>query len=249
MGKNHKLWLAVAIALFCSCGAFGQTVIPQSWRLETPQQERIKNVNEILHNGQPALRFELNKKDEAVSNGKRSEIATPPEISPNVERYYSFSIFLPNDFETDTIPEIVAQWHAQPDFSSGETWRSPPIALSTRNGHWRLTIRWATDSVNTNKTVSGIKSVDLGAYEKNKWIDWQFHIKFSCKDDGLIEVWKNKASVFTRKGPNYYNDKKGPFFKFGIYKWAWMNKNLSSAITRRVLYFSDVNIADSMSRK
>lgn len=240
---NIKKCRYVFLALLLGFGrASAQDTIPREWRRELSLPERIRHSKEVLYRGKPTTRFELNSSDKMVSNGKRTEIATPAEDSVPVERYYSFRIYLPKrEFVADSIPEIVAQWHAQPDVEQGETWRSPPIALSVRNGRWWLTIRWASAPVNTNKTLTGMKVVDLGPCGTNRWTSWKFHIRFSYGDDGLLEVRKDKEPVFSRSGPNYYNDKKGPFFKFGIYKWGW-NDGKASAVTRRVLYFSDVKI-------
>jgi hypothetical protein len=218
----------------------------KTWKYEratnqsiTPSVDKKRDIK-----GSSALRFELNKSDQNVSNGKRAEMAGKSETSANVERWYSFSIFLPDDYETDSAPEIVAQWHANPDFELGETWRSPPISLRTNEGKWQLVVLWATDSVNTNKTISGRKIFDFGKYNRGQWTDWVFHIKFSYKEDGILEVWKNGAKIVNRRGPNYFNDKKGPYFKFGIYKWDWMEKKPKSRISKRVLYFDNVKIGD-----
>jgi hypothetical protein len=224
----------------------------------------ITSSGEVRYHNKNSTRFELNRFDKMVSNGMRSEVSMPGIEMTDSIKEYSFSIFLPNDFATDTIPEIVAQWHARPDTELGETWRSPPISLSTKNGHWLLTVMWATEPVNTNKDFSGRKSIDLGVYKKNEWTSWKFEIRFSYKNDGLIKIYQNDRLVLDRNGPNYYNDKKGPFFKYGIYKFGWnteLNKNLKpkeqdslrkmytnphyKGIHKRVLYFSDVKIGNA----
>lgn len=218
----------------------GQLVLPKGWSAASADSSEIVQQR---FKGRSSFRFELNREDTMINNGKRSEISTTAEAM-NVERWYLFDIYLPNTYKPDSTPEILAQWHAIPDWDKHETWRSPPIALQMQDGHWGLSLLWAQNEVNTNKTVSGRDYADLGGYKMNRWTSWKFHIRFSYKDDGILEVWKNGASVFKRIGPNYYNDEKGPYFKFGIYKWSW-NKLKAAAVykvKRRILYFHDVQI-------
>ncbi|MGF7231329.1 polysaccharide lyase [Arachidicoccus sp.] len=211
--------------------------------LDTATGKSILLSTQIIKDGLPSFRFDLKRNDKTVADGKRAEIAVKLENNPNADLWFGFNMFLPVSYIPDPISEIVAQWHARPDFNKGETWRSPPIALSTKDGHWWLNMLWAKNVVNTNKTISGSRYVDLGEYQCDQWTNWTFHIRFSYKSYGIIEVWKNKKMVYNHKGPNYYNDKKGPYFKFGIYKWEWMKKNIKTVINERVLYFNNIKIS------
>jgi len=53
----------------------------------------------------------------------------------------------------------------------------------------------------------------------------------------LVEVWQNNKLVATRKGPNCYNDRRGTYFKWGIYH----TKN------HRVLYNDEFRMGDEQS--
>lgn len=196
----------------------------------------------ISRTGKKSLKFSLNKNDSAVANGKRSEIVFPKEISAEVFRKYMFSIYLPDEYLIDSEAEILAQWHEYPDFSLGETWRIPPISLRVVNNHWQIVIYWAVNPINNNNTVSGYKTFDLGLIDKKKWIDWQFNIYFSYKNDGSLKIWKDNKLVLDYDGPNYYNDVSGPYFKLGIYKWPWNNnwQGGHSIVTNREVYVDDV---------
>lgn len=204
----------------------------------------IVRSNSVARDGKYSVRFELNKDDIPVHGGKRAELITWREPTPDAERWYRFSIFLPEEFGIDSVEEIVAQWHEVPDFDLGETWRSPPIALQINKDKWVASVMWASDAVNTNKTLSGKKSEQLGVIEKGKWVDWIFHIRFSHKDDGVLQIWKDGNQVLDYTGPNYYNDRVGPYFKIGIYKWRWQDVHNKSVVTQRILYFDRVKISD-----
>ena len=216
---------------------------PGNIQSASPQSVELSRF--VLFNGRPTICFTLNKSDKTVYDGKRSEVFFPAEKTLPVERWYAFNIWLPNSFVVDNLPEIVAQWHATPDFDLGEDYRSPPIAIMIQNGTWQLDTRWASNAVNTNNSVSGRIVTDLGKVENEKWTQWIFHIVFSYKDDGLIELWKNGQKVYTKKGPNYYNDKIGPYLKFGIYKWDWLKTDIKTVTDKRVLYFGDVKLGDN----
>lgn len=192
-----------------------------------------------------SAKFELQAGDPLVFNGKRSELVAPKEPVPFIERWYGFSIFPEyNILPSDTTFEILAQWHEVHDAQLGEKPRSPPISLQVKNGNWQVVILWAVDKVNTNKTVSGTKTIQLGKCNPYQWTDWIFHIKFSYTDDGFIEIWQNNKLLTTYHGPNYYNDEKGSFFKIGIYKPEW-NKWKDNSIPSKIIYFDCLKIGNA----
>lgn len=217
----------------------------QNWaNTESCCSYSIIRSNSVAREGKYSVRIELNKDDILVHGGKRAELLTWREPTPYVERWYRFSIFLPVEYKIDSVEEILVQWHEVPDTHLGETWRSPPISLQINKDKWIASVMWATDPVNTNQSLSGRKSQQLGDVERGKWVDWIFHIRFSYQSDGLVQVWKDKTKVMDYSGPNYYNDKTGPYFKLGIYKWRWQDKNNQSVVTKRILYYDKVKIAN-----
>ena len=193
--------------------------------------------------GKPAIKFTLNDTDAIVASGTRAEIVFRPESKVKVERWYRFDLFIPERYENDPLEEIIAQWHEMPDFSRGENWRSPPISLMQKDDKWFLFLRWSADTVNTNATASA-KRIELGNMEKEKWIQWIFHLKFSWEQDGLVEIWKNQEKILTYNGPNNYNDLVGNYFKLGIYKPQWTRRQWiqTASVHQKVLYYSNIRI-------
>jgi len=217
-----------------------------SWIKEICRSDAVRISKEVSRKGQAAARFEFTKKDVLDFDGfSRAEIRRTSETDD--ERWYGFSNFLPADYVSDPLAEMIAQWHDVPDFILGETWRSPPISLKIVNDHYYIHYLWATFIINTDLTKSGEKKVDLGPVDKNKWNDWVFHIKFSYKSDGIIEIWKNRNKIFTFYGPNSYNDRSNPYFKLGIYKWGWNGWASYSPQDERVLFYDEVRIGNSNS--
>ena len=215
-------------------------------RREFSEPYSINRSDSVSKTGKYSARFELRSKDPLVESGTRSEMVWNYEKSNKIERWYSFDVFLPNSFVKDEFYEILAQWHESHDKDLGERPRSPPLALSTDGGNWVFTIMWAFDQVNTNQTISGKRIVDLGPYKTNEWINWTFFMKYSYKSDGVLKIWKNDILVLDYKGPNYYNDQKGPFFKVGIYKPHWNNKEKIFTIRKRVVFFDDVKVGKQL---
>lgn len=205
-------------------------------------ENSIMLSNITSRKGRYCLKFSLDKSDSLVNNGIRSEIKWTTEKKLNVERWYAFSILLPRGFVADSSAEILAQWHAVPDFILGETWRVPPISLQVEKGIWFVVIHWASSELNDNKSISGSKRIYIKSVKVDNWEDFIFHIKFSYKSDGLLELWDNNNKVFSYSGPNCYNDKSGIFFKTGIYKWAWRSDwaGEKSILKHRTIYLDDL---------
>lgn len=210
--------------------------------------------------GKYAMKTYLHYKNSPVNY--RTEIQlTDPKLEAKFGKnyWYGFSIFLPNDYIPDNVWEIVAQWHGRPDgypdFAPGtEYWRNPIMALRTTGGKWDVFNTWDSktntgwiDKDETDHRVYGGSSTwDLGAYKTERWVDWVFHVKWSYQSNGILEVWKNGELVISRKGPNCFNDRRGPYFKMGIYKgWQywWKNDWSFDVAKERTLYHDELRIA------
>lgn len=204
----------------------------------------ITRSDSIARTGKFSAKFELNKMDSDVANSKRAELTTSAEKTPNVERWYKFSTYLPQNYAIDSLPEILAQWHEIPDFRLGETWRSPPVSLQIDKSRWIVRILSSNLKVNTNKSLSTNETLNISNIKTGVWTDWIFHIFFSYDNDGFVQVWQNGELIIDYKGPNYYNDEKGPYFKIGLYKWGWKGKSSKSTVKSRVIYFDDVQVSN-----
>ena len=223
--------------------AFESTTDFNNWSKEICRPTALTISSDVARKGKTSARFEFTKSDVINYNGfMRAEIRQNSQAE--AEQWFGFSNYLPADFVTDPLAEKIAQWHEVPDFDKGENWRSPPISLGIENGRYYVQILWAAAEVNTNDTKDGEKKVDLGPVDKAKWNDWVFHIKFSYKSDGILEIWKNKVKIFSLYGPNSFNDVYYPYFKIGIYKWGWNGWASYSPESKRVLYYDEVRIGN-----
>ncbi len=206
--------------------------------IDHPSSGIVPNPNQNEPVNDNAFKFVLEDPD------KREELSLEP-VPYNSEITYHFRIFLPETYVQDASPEIVAQWHALPDFHLGETWSrtGPVLALLTADGKWQLGSKWDTRKIireqgQQHTEAEGSESYDLGDYQTGVWTDWTFHVKWSHEADGLIEVWQDNNLVVRETGPNAYNDETGPYLKVGLYNKKWQD----SSLTQRELYYDDVEV-------
>jgi hypothetical protein len=187
----------------------------------------ITRSSAFARSGSYSGRYELNKTDGDVGGSKRAETNRSLYDEPvlKCERWYGISYFLPTEFVSDKAPEILMQWHTNGTY--------PPLALWTINGQWQI-------------VQFGNIATNLGAYDKNKWTDFVYHIKWSSGSDGLIELWKNGVKVFTKSGATLKTTDINIYMKAGIYKWPWKTGSYGSTTTKRVVYIDDVRIGSNL---
>lgn len=251
MKKVYLLSIFLGFVISSECtsqviysNSFEEKLEKKGGTFEACCEKSIVTTRKVFKTGKKSLRFELNDTDSDVEGGKRSEMIFRREETPNIERWYKFNTYFSSDYGIDSLPEIIAQWHEVPDWNLGESWRSPPVSLQIKDGFWYVVIIWASEKVNTYKSISGQKKIKIGKVETGSWDEWVFHIKFSYQNKGRIQLWRKGKLVLDYNGPNYYNDEVGPYFKMGIYKWEWNSNNINRSIHKRVLYIDDVIIGN-----
>jgi len=204
-------------------------------------------TKEISRRGTYAVKSELNRLASSGSSYRTEFSLSEPATKPGGEYWYGFSVYLPDDYVADNIYEILAQWHSSPD-SSAECCLNPPVALHSGNGQWTVSTIWDSRPITEAATYEGNRSYKLGAYKRGAWTDWVFHMKWSPKSDGLIQVWQNGKKVVDSAGPIAFNDARGPYFKFGLYK-GWRNPTSPvGVVSTRKLYHDEIRVASGAGR-
>lgn len=218
------------------------------WKLELCCKHSGEIVNSPTRVGTYAVKFTLNRNDPLVKKGKRAELKRYGVSRMGSEYWYGFSIYLPNDWIEDREGEIVTQWHDNPDFWFGEGSKRPPVSLSISNNNWGITNVWDSSLVTKTNETTIKQKLWSGTFTRGVWTDWVFHIKWSYKSDGLIEVWKDGVHIVNKHGPNTYNDWRSPFFKIGSYKYAWKSPKSTSIVNKRIIYYDEVRIGNASAR-
>ena len=198
-------------------------------------------AHDIVRAGSGSFKVYLNRKTD-TTKGPRAELGDNP-FQVQSESWYGFSNFFPSNYVSEPATEIINQWQSLPDFSLGETWRSPSLSLQIKSDRFKIAIAWCAATVNT---VENTKStyLDIGPVSHNQWNDWVFHVKWSY-NSGTIQIWKNDSLLLERLNqPIGYNDVYFPYFKAGIYKWEWHLLNTVSTTNERSYYFDEIRIGN-----
>lgn len=186
--------------------------------IEVTEQELIQPVPDPHSKNDFAVKFKI-KHDSFLNKGFRSEAVIKDYIYGNILYSYSFEIFIPTSFVSDTQWNILAQWHDQPDKLAGQTWHTypsnpPPLALLIDDFKLYMIYR-----PNVGAKIKSLQySIDPGTWNKI-----QFNILWSLDEDGFIVAYLNGKPFLSKEGSskfsgqNIYN-KAGNYFKFGIYR-------------------------------
>ena len=181
-------------------------------RLCRPYSATIQS--EIVRIGSKACRFEIRPGDH-ISQGARAELRDWYNAPFEVDTWYGFSTYLPQDFMPPKgVGIVLAQWHDQAEL--GDPSGKPPLAIRYLDGALRFTGAFSEiASQNPDKRYVFHNIPDV-AHEK--WLDFVFRIHWSKTGDSSIDAFLDKAPLFRFAGPlGYRNEIKGPYFKFGVY--------------------------------
>ena len=133
------------------------------------------------------------------------------------DRWYAFSVLLPEGWTPDPENEVIAQWHGSKDVFFGEKGgRGPPLAVRVVGNEWRITHGFDEDLV-SSPGAKASRIVARSPISPGKWVDFLFHVRWSYQGTGLTRIWMNDELVVDLKGSNAYNDFRGVYLKIGNY--------------------------------
>lgn len=209
--------------------------------LKLAAEDSLTLVDDPLRPGNGVARFVLRRDDPDVSDGKRAELHLDEAggIGDGSTWWYGFRTLLPADWERDRENEILAQWKGERDADLGEASKSPALALRVRRDELYLTNRWDERPV-TPDNRSPNETVWEGPLEAGRWTEWVVQVRWSFREDGLLRVWKDGRQIVEKRGPNTYNDRRGMYFKIGVYKAPWSDPDRRSVVDRREVFHDDV---------
>lgn len=142
---------------------------------------------------------------------------------------------------TSNKPVIIMQIHSVPDFALGETYRHPVSALLLRNGHifysYRSSRPMVTPMFKGKWKYDSEEEVDLGAPNWGQWNSFQLQQHFDFKEEpkGSIKIILNDKAISINDLAVGFNDKQGPYFKFGVYCPQSFEQDVA-------VYFDDVSV-------
>jgi len=179
----------------------------------------------------------------------RSELSRNNNMVIGAEYWFGFSIFLPSDYNQDTIApdNIHFQIHGSPRHDINELWRSPIFAIGVSNMQWRVETRGDPRYNMTDNNAKWYHTQLIGAAQPGQWVDFVVHDVFRFDTTGSVVVWKNGVQSFSVNNTGTcYNDGTGPYMKIGIYKWEW-EVHQAYKVTNMQNYYAEVKVGDHTS--
>lgn len=207
----------------------GEGVITNNFRTSL-DGGRIQTQTAIRYSGTRAIRADLTYN----ASNFRAEIS---EIGSQAIRgqtwVYKHRLYLPAPYVSDSLQELVTQWHYQNPYG----W----LGISIRSGSLRFTAQTHYDPIG-----SAVGSTVLGttASVVNTWVTFVTEIALSQAANGRIRLWMNGVQKINKTNlitvPALSDPGKGAdaYMKAGIYKAEWgagANPRMDVA-TSRTLY-------------
>ena len=173
--------------------------------------------------------------------------------------WYGFSVYIPSPWQESTCWELIHQLHGSPPSSYENHWsRNPWFAifignsLSSSPNHYGIRIRYcpvwmgesSRDDVRTGYYDDSISMLpDVG-----KWTDWVVQYRPDYRPNteggnGLTRVWKDGKLIVDYQGPNYDNQDRGPYVKFGLYKGDWAGGRADDPVQERSYYYDEIRVS------
>ena len=163
--------------------------------------------------------------------------------------WYAVKIRLNGPYSPDSDSgESLLQWIGMADSpDNSENARNPAAALMIRGKRYAFAARAdskpVTPSYGTPNRYTRNELLDLGPYSNDVgvWTCWIVNLRWNYLQGAILTIWKNGKILIDQKNVVLgYNDRKGPVFKFGLYKWAWNSR--STQVRFRRLEFDDLAI-------
>lgn len=192
------------------------------WRAEAPFDYSIRQIRNPVGDGH-ALQFEWRKEDwDGTRRTKGTELKSPlfqhmPPQTLSMRIYFDEGLT-----PAGKTPIILMQYHSVPDLKDGEQWRHPITALVYQNGDLSYSYRNSRQAITPGQNGrwqydhEGL--IKLGKPLSGQWNNLEIRQTFDVQgSNGRIDIRFN-GNTFSAKNISLgYNDKKGPYLKFGVY--------------------------------
>ncbi|HEX9934874.1 MAG TPA: polysaccharide lyase, partial [bacterium] len=184
---------------------FEPAALNPAWSAEKFLPGAVENQSLVVRSGNGAVKITLKHGDqiekEKGSLLERAELLESEKLwAVEGSAYsYAFSLFMPPDFPILPTRLVIAQW--KQDCETGKCDPASPVAA----------VRFQSGELSVNVQSGPLKEVLFRTREdvRNKWLDFQFHIKFSRGPGGRIQAWMNNRQIIDYAGKTAYSEKYG----------------------------------------
>lgn len=189
----------------------------------------VSSENPIRH-GSHSLLITMQRVND---NKSRSEIGVNIPYNGETERWYGFSMYIPNqDFAAAKLDKVVVaqfgNWKENPGLPDFALRVTPTEFWITQEHPGVPYLQWQSPLI-----------VD-------QWVDWVFHINWTSDSTGFFRTWKNGVLVLDLNGPTTDGTANSIKSKIGLYWGSWQNE-INPSLTTLVAYFDDYRVGDASS--
>lgn len=174
-------------------------------------------------NDRGKLRFELHKDDSTPEDirshnvSERAEFNQVGFLDQHRDILLSFTMMIEPGPPTSSDWTVLGQFHQAPD--PGDVDTSPPFAQVMERGDlFRIVSQTFPTSPLLTKRPPQIEHFRRPNFERGRWHQFEYRIRFSPDQDGLLQCRFNGEAVVNYRGGLGYRNTRGPYFKFGIYR-------------------------------
>lgn len=189
--------------------------------------------------GSWSLRSFLDRAKSPVSY--RTEVQVPGNQNVGEVYWAGISIYFPETHVASDVWEIVFQLHGTPDdWNNVPPNLQPVFSVMTEagiGGPFTLLGFYNPVSNADGNTKRVAFNARVGTI-KAGWNDFVFNWKWAYAEGqgGFTKVWIDGQAVLDYKGPNTFNDKTGPYTKFGLYKGWHDRSSPADRVKTRLVY-------------
>ncbi len=128
---------------------------------------------------------------------------------------YSFRLISP--IEKNRL--VFAQWKEREGFLA--VGLSPSLAFRFVDGQFSIRLRHSPEKVIRDADdVTEIGLFKTKQFPLGQWQKFVVQAKWSCREDGLVNVWWDGRQIVEYRGPVGYDQPFAPKLKFGLYRDA-----------------------------
>ena len=193
-----------------------------SWLIEGTQYDaqRARGADyAILQTAVGEYRFDVCPGDRWRRDAEKKRAKERAELKSNSPVAFDVDYRVSYEMRIDTpLPVegyiIAGQWHATED--PGDRPTSPPFSMEIWGSDLVAKTRSITERIYTGspKTVERFRMKNITS---GRWYKIAYDIRFSDATGKLV-LWINRKQVYAGAIPIGFNDARGPYFKFGIYR-------------------------------
>lgn len=164
-------------------------------------------------------RFEVRGRERSGGDTgrNRSEIYLSPRLDTGKLYRISFALLLepgrPNKAAWLNLMQV------QSSFDKGEPGHSPPIGLGLHGERLALATNRSTARIARPADIVFDKRYeDRVPIRRNRWYRMELVVRHDPFRNGVLQLWRDDRCLASVVGPVGFNDEKGPYLKFGVYR-------------------------------